>query len=88
MDNEMTIGKWLLTLLISSIPCVGLVMLIVWAVGNGNPVRKTFAQAYLIWTVLVTVIVVILYFAVFATMLAGMSAYGTYMIFQDIEYII
>lgn len=81
MDNEMTIGKWLLTLLISSIPCVGLVMLIVWAVGNGNPVRKTFAQAYLIWTVLVTVIVVILYFAVFATMLAGMSAYGTYMIF-------
>ena len=77
MDNEMTLGKWLLTLFISSIPCVGLIMLIVWAVGNGNETRKRFAQAYLIWTVIVTVVVVIIYAACGAAIVAGMNAMNT-----------
>lgn len=57
MNNEMTMGKWLLTLLIISIPCVNIIMLLVWAFGNDDyPARKTFAQAYLIFLVVVFVL--------------------------------
>ena len=57
MDNKMTLVQWLLTLIISAIPCVGLVFLIIWAVGNGEyTARKTFAQAYLIVMVVIYVI--------------------------------
>lgn len=59
---EMSIGKWLLTFLLCAIPVVNLAMLIIWAVGN-NPkdaIRKTWAQAQLIWMVIIAVLSTIL----------------------------
>lgn len=51
-DSEykpLTIGNWILTLIIVGIPLVNLIMLVVWAAsGSIHPAKKSFAQAYLI----------------------------------------
>lgn len=47
--NEMSLGKWLITLLLISIPIVNIVMLCIWGFGEHDP-RKNFSRAYLIWT--------------------------------------
>ena len=53
MENSeykpLTIGNWLLTLILLAIPLVNLILLIVWAAGGTtHPSKKSFAQAYLI----------------------------------------
>lgn len=42
-DDEMTLGQWIATLVITCIPCVNIIMLIVWAAGSGNATRKKWA---------------------------------------------
>lgn len=46
--DEMTLGQWVGTLLLSSIPVVNIVLLILWAVTAQNMCKKRFAQAMLI----------------------------------------
>jgi hypothetical protein len=47
--TPMTLGNWLLTLVLLSIPVVNFVMLLVWAFsGETHPSKKTFCQASLI----------------------------------------
>ncbi len=60
-EQEMGVGKWLLTFLICMIPVVNIIMLIVWAVGSapGNSARKNWARARLIWAVIMTVVSVL-----------------------------
>lgn len=72
MENEnMSLGQWVVTLIIASIPCVNFVMLLVWAFGaNTNPSKKTWAQATLIIAVVVFVLCAI-YFAIFGASLAA-----------------
>jgi Flp pilus assembly protein protease CpaA len=56
MDSDtrsMTIGNWMITLLVLAIPLINIIMYLVWAFGNaGNVNRKTFCQASLIWLVI------------------------------------
>jgi hypothetical protein len=53
----MSIGDWLITFLICCIPIVGIVMMFVWAFGNTNqPSKKTWAQAGLIFSLIITVL--------------------------------
>ncbi|EET45079.1 hypothetical protein NEISICOT_01074 [Neisseria sicca ATCC 29256] len=54
----MTVKDWIITFLILAIPIVGLVMIFVWAFGDGNKNRKHFMQAYL-WLMLVCFIIMI-----------------------------
>ena len=50
-------------------------MLFVWAFGSDSqPSKKTWAQATLIWAVVMTV----LWFVVFASMFAGIAGSGYY----------
>ncbi len=45
----MTLGDWIITKLVLMIPMVGLVMLFVWAFGDGtHPSKKTFCQSVLV----------------------------------------
>jgi hypothetical protein len=47
--TPMTVGNWLLTMVIMAIPLVGLIMQLVWAFSNDtHPSKKTFCQASLI----------------------------------------
>jgi len=50
-EPEMSVGNWLIVFLISIIPCVNIIMLIVWAVSNENKTRRNYARAYLIFMV-------------------------------------
>ena len=53
----MSVKDWIVTLLLCSIPCVGLVMLFIWAFsGNTNPNKQNFARGYLIFTAVVLVL--------------------------------
>lgn len=66
--KPMTIGDWLITFIIQAIPLVGFVMLFVWAFGDGtHPSKKTWAQASLIFA-LIVIVLVIIFFAVIWSM--------------------
>ncbi len=57
----MTIGDWMITLLILAIPIVNIIMYLVWGLGSsGNVNRKTFCQASLIWFLILVVGVAVL----------------------------
>jgi hypothetical protein len=47
--KPLSIGDWIITLIILAIPIVNIIMLIVWAVsGSTHPSKKSYAQASLI----------------------------------------
>jgi hypothetical protein len=56
-----TVGDWIINYLIVSIPLVGLVFLIIWANDDKNMIRKNWAIAALIWSLIISFIFIILY---------------------------
>lgn len=44
-EEPLSIGQWMLTLLIMAIPCVSFIMLFVWGFGSGNQSRANFCKA-------------------------------------------
>ena len=77
--TPMTIGDWIITLIITYIPLIGFIMLFVWAFGDGtHPSKKTWAQALLIM-VAVSIILAIVFFLIFASILGSFfSSYSSY----------
>jgi hypothetical protein len=58
--KPLTIGDWLITLLIQSIPIIGFIMLFVWAFGEGtHPSKKSYAQASLIFLAIIFVLAIV-----------------------------
>ncbi|HHV36800.1 MAG TPA: hypothetical protein GXX77_03060 [Candidatus Cloacimonetes bacterium] len=58
----MSIGNWIVTLILLAIPLVNIIMLIVWAASRGeNPNRKNYAIASLIMWGIATVFVILLF---------------------------
>lgn len=69
----MSVGKWIVTLLLLMIPVVNLVLLIVWAVGSSDqPNRKNFAIAALLM-----VVIVVTLWVIFASIIA--SSLGSFL---------
>lgn len=52
--KPISVGQWVLTVLLTFIPIVNIIMLIVWACGgpNTNPNKANWAKAMLIWMVI------------------------------------
>lgn len=73
--SVMTLGEWILTLIVMMIPCVNLIMMLIWAFGNGNENRKNYCRANLIVTAVSTVLIVILYATIFAGLIASSINY-------------
>ena len=58
--SVMSVKDWLITWIIMLIPCVGLIMGIVWAFSNkGNLNRKNYCRAYLIIVAAIVVLYII-----------------------------
>ncbi|WP_231637375.1 MULTISPECIES: hypothetical protein [Bacillales] len=55
-----TVKEWMLTTLIMIIPVVNVIMMFVWAFGEGNPTKKNYFKASLIWAAIVLVIYAII----------------------------
>ncbi|WEK53483.1 MAG: hypothetical protein P0Y55_12935 [Candidatus Cohnella colombiensis] len=53
---------WFITMLILAIPLVNIIMLFVWAFGDGaNPSKANYAKAALLWALIGIVIYVVLF---------------------------
>ena len=69
-DNRepvLSVGDWMITILITAIPIVGLVMLFVWAFGDGqNQSKANWAKASLIWYLIMFIFVIVIYAIIFA----------------------
>ncbi len=78
--KPMSVTDWVITFIISYIPLVGIVMLFVWAFGDGtHPSKKTWAQALLIFALIMFVLGIIffiIFWTVIASMFAGFSTYS------------
>ena len=71
-EKALSIGNWFVTILVMSIPLVGLIMLFVWGFGNGNKNRANFCKAMLIWAA-VWIVLGIVFSTIFMGVLAGLA---------------
>lgn len=84
MENQnyqpSTLVDWIITILIKNLPLIGLIMLFVWAFGDGTePSKKNWAKATLIWYAIgfvIFIVFLIMFWAFISAMLSGMG--GTY----------
>lgn len=73
-----SIGEWIITLIIAAIPLVGFIMLFVWGFGSGtNPTKANFAKA----TLVMIAVGIVLWFLfigaiITAIMSGGMESYN------------
>jgi len=77
MENQTTqykpvsLGEWMLTILLTAIPIVNIIMLFVWGFSKSTqPSKANWAKASLIWLA----IVIVIYILIFVAILGGMSA--------------
>ncbi|HEY9009142.1 hypothetical protein [Ohtaekwangia sp.] len=81
MENQQTAAvlstkDWVLTLLISFIPLVGIIMLFVWAFGSTeNPNKSNWAKAILIWYAIGFVFFIFLWVTVIGALVASRGSY-------------
>ncbi len=60
--SVMTVGEWILTLIIASIPLVGIIALLIWAFSSTAPKCKTnWAKAWLLLQVIGYMLVALLW---------------------------
>lgn len=77
-EPPMTLGDWMITILLTAIPCVGLIMLLLWAFGSNTlTTKKNYAKAMLIYMVIAIVLYVIVIVVFGAAMFSALS-YGNY----------
>ena len=70
-----SVGNWMLTILLASIPLFGLVYILILAFGSGRSVsKKNWARATLVWGIIAFVLVLVLYVALGASVLAVVSS--------------
>ena len=66
-EAPISVGDWVVTILITALPIIGLVMLFIWGFGSGTPVSKAnYAKAALIWLA-ISIVLSFLFFALFGT---------------------
>ncbi|NTW25161.1 MAG: hypothetical protein HGA37_10695 [Lentimicrobium sp.] len=66
-----SVGDWVITLLIRAIPLVNIIMLFVWAFGSGNnPNKANWAKAVLIW-IAISIVLGIIVMVVFGAAILG-----------------
>jgi hypothetical protein len=60
-SEDISLGEWMITLLLTYIPIVNIVMLFVWAFGSTtNPSKANWAKASLLWLLIGIVLAIIL----------------------------
>ncbi len=81
-EEEMSVGRWLLTIFLTSLGLVGLVLLFVWGFGDGPKARQNYCKAMLIfWAIaigLYILFIVFIFGIVGVTMNEILNEYTTY----------
>ena len=79
LEEPMTLGEWLINMLIMLIPCVNIIMAFVWAFSSKEKKSKSnYFKAWLIFMAIVIVLYIILLVVFGAAMAASFSAISTY----------
>lgn len=66
--NHVSFWFWFLALFVMALPCIGWIMVVVWAFWGDNESRKNYFRAYLAWMIILTV-----FFAVFWIAIASVG---------------
>ena len=70
-----SVGSWMLTILLSGIPLFGLVYILILAFGSGRSAsKKNWARATLVWGIIASILVLVLYAALGSAVLAVVSS--------------
>lgn len=71
MEEPMSVGDWLIILLIMMIPCVNIVMVFVWAFSNSEKKSKSnYFKAILIWSLIWIVLSIVLSIVIGASVMS------------------
>jgi len=71
MNHPLTVGEWLLNIILASIPLVGFILLLVWAFDSNTNIHKsTWAKAMLVAFVAGLIIMIVFYTAFFSAILS------------------
>lgn len=68
-----SVKEWMLAMLIMCIPIVNIIMMFVWAFGNGNPSKQNYFKAALLWTAIVIVLYIIIGVVIVGAITASMN---------------
>jgi heme/copper-type cytochrome/quinol oxidase subunit 2 len=61
-QDTLTVGDWMIILLLISIPVINIIMLFVWALSSDtNETKSNFAKAVLMWFVVIIIIWILLF---------------------------
>ena len=74
MAPVMSIGSYLLTYFVLSIPIIGLIMFIVWAFSSSNPNRQNMLIAQFIWGCICSVAAIIIFIVFWSVLYASLSS--------------
>lgn len=71
-EATVSVGNWMVTMLLMCIPVVNLIMLLVWAFGSGAEASKSnWAKAALIWALIGIAVWIVLFMVFGAAMMAS-----------------
>ena len=76
-EEPVTFGEWMITMLVMMIPCVNIVMMFVWAFGNGKKSKSNYFKAALVWA-LIGIVISILFTVIFGATFAGIMNSAAY----------
>ena len=72
-SETVSLGDWIVTMILSGIPIVGLIMILVWAFGGGaKPSKKNYARALII-VALIGIVLGIISSILFASFFAAFA---------------
>ena len=78
LEEPVTFADWMISTLIMCIPCVGIIMIFVWAFGSNTKKSKSnYFKAMLVWTAIGLVLAIVMGGA-FAAILASLADTGAY----------
>jgi hypothetical protein len=69
-----SVGDWMITLLILSIPLVNFIVLLVWAFSSGtDPIKANFSKAALVWLLIIMILYVLFFGALIGAFIGTVS---------------
>lgn len=75
LEKPLSFGEWLITMIVLAIPCVGVIMLLVWGFGNGNVSRRNYCRAALVMVAIAALLSLILWSTIAALLANALSGY-------------
>ena len=77
LEEPVSFGEWMITLLIMMIPCVNIVMMFVWAFGNSKKSKSNYFKESLVWA-LISIVIMILFMVIGGATFAGIMNQVSY----------